>query len=154
MICPKCGQRRFVPYVSTLDGKTLAGSEYGRCDREQSCGYQLYPGKDVNAGDIKPVEVKIEPPLRFYPAAVVTDTGTPLFEYVSKLLGVSRALEIWNRYKIGRDGNRTVFWQIAKEEMGKRCRLSILNCKLQSFQTIGVSNQRLSLPGLRNSVCY
>ena len=115
MICPKCGQRRFVPYVSTLDGKTLAGSEYGRCDREQSCGYQLYPGKDVNAGDIKPVEVKIEPPLRFYPAAVVTDTGTPLFEYVSKLLGVSRALEIWNRYKIGRDGSRTVFWQIAKD---------------------------------------
>ena len=88
MICPKCGQRRFVPYVSTLDGKTLAGSEYGRCDREQSCGYQLYPGKDVNAGDIKPVEVKIEPPLRFYPARGLLswysipcrpDTGRPIW---------------------------------------------------------------------------
>lgn len=115
MICPKCGQRRFVPYVSTADGRTLAGAEYGRCDREQNCGYQRYPGKEVSADGITPVEIKPEPPLRFYPAAVVVDAGTPLFEYVAKLVGVSRALDIWNRYKIGRDGKRTVFWQIAKD---------------------------------------
>jgi hypothetical protein len=115
LICPKCGQRRFVPYVSTADGKTLAGAEYGRCDREQNCGYQRYPGKEVNADGITPVEIMPEPPLRFYPAAVVVDADTPLFEYVAKLVGVSRALDIWNRYKIGRDGKRTVFWQIAKD---------------------------------------
>ena len=115
LICPKCGQRRFVPYVSTADGKTLAGAKYGRCDREQNCGYQRYPGKEVNANGIIPVEINPEPPLRFYPAAVVVDTDTPLFEYVAKLVGVSMALDIWNRYKIGRDGKRTVFWQIAKD---------------------------------------
>ena len=115
LICPKCGQRRFVPYVSTADLKTMAGAEYGRCDREQNCGYQRYPGKEVNADGITPVEIKPEPPLRFYPAAVVVDADTPLFEYVAKLVGVSRALDIWNRYKIGRDGKRTVFWQIAKD---------------------------------------
>ena len=115
LICPKCGQRRFVPYVSTADLKTMAGAEYGRCDREQNCGYQRYPGKEVNANGIIPVEINPEPPLRFYPAAVVVDADTPLFEYVAKLVGVSRALDIWNRYKIGRDGKRTVFWQIAKD---------------------------------------
>lgn len=45
-ICPQCGKRRFVPYVLTADGVTPAGPEYGRCDREQSCGYFRYPGGD------------------------------------------------------------------------------------------------------------
>ena len=43
-ICPSCGQRRFVPYVLAADGVTPAGREFGRCDREQSCGYFRYPG--------------------------------------------------------------------------------------------------------------
>ena len=115
LVCPNCGQRRFVPYVSTADHATIAGDEYGRCDREQSCGYQRYPGKDVKADGIEKREIQPKPPLRFYPAAVQVDVRTPLFDYVSRLLGVSRALEIWQRYKIGADGKRTVFWQIAAD---------------------------------------
>lgn len=42
-VCPACGKRRFVPYVSASDGQTPAGAEYGRCDRETSCGYFRYP---------------------------------------------------------------------------------------------------------------
>lgn len=110
--CPKCGQLRFVPYVAVADGVTMAGPEYGRCDREQNCGYQLYPnGKTPN--DLQPVEPTPQEPLRFYPAAVRVDTDTPLFDYVCKLVGVRHACAIWQRYCIGRDGNRTVFWQIS-----------------------------------------
>lgn len=113
-ICPRCGQRRFVPYVASADGKTLAGAEYGRCDREQNCGYHLYPnGKEV--GDIEPVVKPERRPLRFYRAAVQIDTSTNLFDYVAALMGVSHAMAIWQRYAIGRDGERTVFWQIAKD---------------------------------------
>lgn len=114
LICPKCGQRRFVPYASSLDHMTLAGAEFGRCDREQNCGYQLYPnGKE--APDVERVEIKHEEPLRFYPAAVRTDIDTNLFKYACNLLGMAHALAIWKRYKIGKDGERTVFWQIAKD---------------------------------------
>lgn len=114
LICPRCGQRRFVPFVSSNDHQTIAGKEYGRCDREQNCGYYLYPsGKE--AKDIPVVELPKQQPLRFYPAAVVADTHTPLFTYVESLCGVHHALRIWERYKIGRDGSRTVFWQIAKD---------------------------------------
>jgi hypothetical protein len=103
---------RFVPYVLAADGKTIAGAEYGRCDREQSCGYMMYPnGKE--APDVKPVERVQEKPLRFYPSAVRVDVQTNLFDYVAKLVGVVRAMNIWKRYFIGRDGARTVFWQIA-----------------------------------------
>lgn len=46
-VCPQCGQRRFVPYVLSADNMTMAGPEYGRCNREQSCGYFRYPGKEL-----------------------------------------------------------------------------------------------------------
>lgn len=114
MRCPNCGQLRFVPYVLSADGCTLAGAEYGRCDREQNCGYHRYPS-DQNAPDVTPIVPEPKEPLRFFPAAVLTDIHTNLFEYVCGLVGTAHALLIWDRYKIGRDGTRTVFWQIAKD---------------------------------------
>lgn len=110
-ICPACGQRRFVPYVAAADGETLAGAEFGRCDREQNCGYHKYPnGKSTDGIEPKPQPV-LEP-LRFYPAAVRTSTQTPLFKWASKLVGVANALAAWQTYKVGADGTRTVFWEL------------------------------------------
>ena len=45
--CPQCGHKRFVPFVLTADPSVKAGELYGRCDREQSCGYFRYPGGEV-----------------------------------------------------------------------------------------------------------
>lgn len=115
MICPRCGQRRFVPYVSVVDGKTLAGPEFGRCDREQNCGYQRYPDGEIKSPEGQPQPIEEKEPLRFFPVAVKTDPDTPLFDYVARLLGVKHAIAIWQRYKIGRDKTRTVFWQIAAD---------------------------------------
>lgn len=58
--CPQCGKMRFVPFVLTADPSVKAGEEYGRCDREQSCGYFLYPGCEVKAETDK--EYTPEPP--------------------------------------------------------------------------------------------
>lgn len=44
-ICPQCGQRRYVHYIDTLTGKPLP-YQYGRCNREVSCGYHLNPYTD------------------------------------------------------------------------------------------------------------
>lgn len=41
-LCPKCGKKKLVRYVNSITGE-LEGSEFGRCDREDSCGYSLYP---------------------------------------------------------------------------------------------------------------
>lgn len=104
---------RFVPFVSAADGVTMAGAEYGRCDREQSCGYFRYPsGKSAPEVEAKPVQH--EQPLRFYPAAVQVSPNTDLFAYAVRLLGASKAVRIWQEYKIGNDKGRTVFWYIDK----------------------------------------
>lgn len=115
MRCPACGQMRFVPFVSASDGVTLAGEEYGRCDREQNCGYFRYPNGKNAPSATEPRLVVQEEPLRFYPAAVRTDPGTNLFDYVAGMVGVAKAIRVWNNYKIGRDGTRTVFWYIDKD---------------------------------------
>lgn len=113
-VCPNCGQRRFVPYVSVADGETMAGAEYGRCDREDNCGYHRYPSGKSDGG-IKPKEHPQLEPLRFYPAAVQVAFDTPLFYWACALVGYGNAIEAWNRYKVGKDGKRTVFWQIDKD---------------------------------------
>lgn len=50
--CPQCGKMRFVPFVLSADGKTKAGAEYGRCDRETSCGYFRYPDRPIDTGKV------------------------------------------------------------------------------------------------------
>lgn len=113
-ICPNCGQRRFVPYVATADGKTMAGAEFGRCDREDNCGYHKYPNGKSTDG----IERKEPPnlhPLRFHPAAVRMSYKTPLFFWACRLMGTLNAMQAWKDYKVCADGSRTVFWQIAAD---------------------------------------
>ncbi len=43
--CPGCGQLKFVRYIDTQTARYLP-EQYGRCDREQRCGYHLNPYKD------------------------------------------------------------------------------------------------------------
>jgi hypothetical protein len=43
-ICPSlgCGKKTFVRFVDSITGE-LQPKQYGRCDREDSCGYYMYP---------------------------------------------------------------------------------------------------------------
>lgn len=46
-VCPECNKKRFVRYVNN-ETKEYAPEEFGRCDREQSCGYFNIPSKQNN----------------------------------------------------------------------------------------------------------
>jgi len=43
--CPECGQRTFVLYIDKETGEYIP-EQYGRCDREDNCSYNLNPYKD------------------------------------------------------------------------------------------------------------
>jgi hypothetical protein len=43
-ICPNCNKNTFVYYVDTVKGEYLP-TDFGRCDREQNCGYHKAPSK-------------------------------------------------------------------------------------------------------------
>lgn len=47
-ICPSCDKRTFVYFLDTDSGEYLPAN-YGRCDREQSCGYYNAPKKQNKA---------------------------------------------------------------------------------------------------------
>lgn len=47
--CPKCDQLRFVRYVDNTTGEYF-GERFGRCDREQNCGYHVRPATENNGG--------------------------------------------------------------------------------------------------------
>lgn len=41
-VCPDCNKKRFVKFIDTTTGNYLA-DEYGRCDRQNECGYFTIP---------------------------------------------------------------------------------------------------------------
>lgn len=47
-VCPNCNKKTFVYYVDTESGNYLT-TDYGRCDREQRCGYHKAPPKGKRA---------------------------------------------------------------------------------------------------------
>lgn len=133
-VCPSCGKRRFVPYVLTADPSVSAGPEYGRCDREQSCGYLRYPGSDVKTAEPQeagPFGVMEGEPLRFPAAetvakARVTDANT-LWQAYNQLLPAQDLLDAMRMYRIDTapDGS-CIYWQWDGAENGVRTGKAIM----------------------------
>ena len=112
-ICPNCGHKRFVPYVLASDGVTLAGAEFGRCDREQNCGYQRYPdGERYTVAE--PQKIQPRPRLE-YVGDLRVSADSNLFEWACGLLGLNDAVLAWNDYNVGCIGGRVIWWQIDHE---------------------------------------
>lgn len=113
-ICPNCGQKRFVPYVLASDGVTLAGSEFGRCDREQNCGYQRYPdGERYTVAE--PVKIQPRKRLEYAGDDLHVSTDSNLFDWAEGLIGLNDAILAWSDYNVGCIGGRVIWWQIDRD---------------------------------------
>ena len=49
--CPRCGKRRFRPYLDTLTGEVL--ERFGVCNRVDSCGFSAFPSHLLERGSGK-----------------------------------------------------------------------------------------------------
>lgn len=96
-VCPSCGQKRFVPFVLSADNETRAGAEYGRCDREQECGYFRYPGGEVTEVE-KPIE---KPPLPIFTFPLYNKFST-MYENNSLLQAYKHLID-WDKLKAAFD---------------------------------------------------
>lgn len=101
--CPQCGKMRFVPFVLTADPSVKAGPEYGRCDREQSCGYFRYPGGEVKADTDR--ELTPEPPKEpiLIPLEFIRiNTDNSLYNAYQNYINHIWLMSVMTCYKIGR----------------------------------------------------
>ena len=116
IICPNCGKKTFKPYVDSVTGEVV-GSQYGRCERINSCRYHRYP--KIKEGDIESshyVPQFIAPkPIDFVDKEIVESTFNQyktnvFFMYLVKTFGVDVAYQLRDDYNIGTaKGGGTIF---------------------------------------------
>lgn len=98
-ICPQCGKRRFVPYVLAEDNATIVDPRWGRCDRENSCGYWVKP--DGNPVDITPREpMPPAEPMWVEDGFTKPSVVNSLWDYASWLVGSQKAREAFTAYRV------------------------------------------------------
>lgn len=115
--CPQCGKKRFVKYVETETGH-YADSKYGRCDRQDNCGYIMYPNNNsiVNYNYItpKPIETSfIEKDI--FQSTLSNYELNPLVSYLINHYNNDEVNVTIDKYKVGTskmNNGATIFWQM------------------------------------------
>jgi hypothetical protein len=116
--CPKCGKKkRFVKYIETETGN-YADSQYGRCDRETSCGYIMYPNNNsiLNYEYIAPQPEKPS----YIEKEILQNSLTkyeinPLINYLYNYYSKDEVRNSFKKYQVGTSkmyNGATVFWQM------------------------------------------
>ena len=135
-VCPQCKHKRLKRYIQVSTLAYLAGN-YGRCDRDNNCGYHLMPWDDLRElknldskprksnGTIKntrkPINVaKIEEKepnfvdyQKFVEPTCKHVAKTELFRWFSSHFGEDYARFAFERYLVGANkSGYNVFWQV------------------------------------------
>src|SRR5678816_2913237 len=117
-LCPKCGKKEFKVYVKTGTNIVVDSERFGRCNRQNSCGYHQYPKNDASMSDwIAPVYVPEYKEPDFIPKEMIEASfnkfrENTFFMWLVKLFGQDVALDLQSRYNIGTaKNNGTIFFQ-------------------------------------------
>lgn len=110
--CPGCGQKTYTPYVYTQSGNLVSVDKFGRCDRENNCGYHVHPGSDKqHTADPGPArklpEPKLIKPDKGYYQSVLANFTSEFHGFCRQKLGITN--DIFAEWLCGTDGQRTVF---------------------------------------------
>jgi hypothetical protein len=111
--CPKCNTKRFVRYIFT-DTKEYAPEQFGRCDRQETCGYFLHPGKgEVDKHEYlyhrfnsinKTENTDVEPsylPDNLVEASVQHNHLSTLFAWLCSVFKKDEVKRVFDLYKVG-----------------------------------------------------
>ena len=121
--CPKCNSLRYVRFINNETSEYI-DYNFGRCDREQECGYFNLPSSNTKSIIYSSFyETKTEVP-SYLDSHLVSKTLTQYENnnftlYLKSLFDEQKVTEVINKYKIGTSKyfeNSTVFWQIDQLE--------------------------------------
>ena len=116
--CPSCAKKRFVRYVDN-ETKNYLSDEFGRCDRESSCGYHLRP--EDNSVFIPKTNFTIQKPKpSFLCIEEVSKHGrnfkvNNLIQFLKNYFTSEEIQTVILKYLIGTSdfwNGSTIFWQI------------------------------------------
>jgi len=123
-VCPRCGRRSLVLYIDRETGKPL-GENCGKCDHEQSCGYNLTPkeyAKDnhlnLRGGALRPSPMANIPlqtlhvPNCYVRRAERHAWDSPLVAWLSNIFSKETVEKAVSLYHVGQIDRYTVFPQI------------------------------------------
>ncbi len=131
--CPQCGTKQsFVRYIDTYTGQHL-GTDIGRCNREQQCGYHQKPTAKSQLLNPKSEyrhttkQHRTPQPLSHHRIGTLSHTtqlaaihqqslccynNNHLVQYLLHTYGFAAAERAIDDYRIGTHDNDTIFWQI------------------------------------------
>ena len=115
--CPKCNKKRFVKYVET-ETNNYANDQYGRCDRETSCGYSFFPNDNTITHYSYIAKVPTE--ASYIEKETLKKTLTkyeinPLANFLYSHYSKDQVQNTFHKYQVGTSNqfnNSTVFWQM------------------------------------------
>lgn len=130
--CPKCNKRTYVRYVDNNSNEYLS-YEFGRCDRENKCGYKQSP-----KGEFKNTyEVKYTPPrpTSFHPYRLVTESGqnfkeNNFIQFLKTIITTKELEKVILKYLIGTSkywNGATIFWQIDSNQKVRHGKIMLYN---------------------------
>ena len=113
-VCPSCGKKGvFVRYYHFEKGEYIQGN-YGRCDREVSCGYHSKPDfKEL----LSTKTIRNSIPLGMMKKSLGNEVNNSLFNFLCAFIGQPSALKVFRLYQVGTTREDvmkggSIFWQV------------------------------------------
>lgn len=130
--CPRCTKKTFVRYIDNETGEYLP-LEFGRCDRENNCGYFAYPeGEHSNTYEVK---FTLPPPTSYHDLNLLTQSGrnfkqNNFIQFLKTLFSEDEVKAVILKYLIGTSklwNGATVFWQIDNKQNIRHGKIMLYN---------------------------
>ncbi|WP_372800894.1 DUF6371 domain-containing protein [Lutibacter sp.] len=135
-VCPSCNKKRYVRFINNETNEYL-DYNYGRCDRETSCGYFKKPN-DLGLKTLSQNE-----PIKLLPISTIQKSiieasikkyeNNNLFLFLIKYFNSEQVSQTFKKYNVGTSkkwNGATVFWQLDEHHNFRTGKIMLYDTKI------------------------